>query len=163
MSREELEKKLVRELQLICKENSIQYCTHSKKFSKSQMIDSILKMQEQQAEGKKLSTNEIVEKKIEDASVVAKEKEAAGKERYFENLKAGTLVAFREESRKLNTAAVKNVSYKRRQLKLVTQYGKEFIVPFEDVVWIRTKKRWPSFVLDELKGGKKDAVGQKGE
>lgn len=156
MLREELEKLTNKELQAICKEHGIQYSTHAKKFTKGQMVDSILKLQEQATGGCK------VEEKIESASAVAKEKEAAstdeGKQRYFDNMKIGTLVAFREPSGKLNTAAVQNVSFKRKQLKLVTQYQKEFIIPFDDVVWIRTSKRWPKFVLDELKGGKSNAV-----
>ena len=158
MLREELEKLTNKELQTICKERGIQYSTHARKFTKEQMIVSILKVQEQ------ATASCEVETKIESVSAVAKGKETAntdeGKQRYFDNLKIGTLVAFREPNGKLNTAAVQNVSYKRKQLKLITQYQKEFIVSFEDVVWIRTSKRWPKFVLDELKGGKSNAVKQ---
>lgn len=157
MSRKELEKWSCGELAKYCKEHNIPHYNGKNRFRKSEMVEAILKEQEPMAE------EPVVESEIEESvSAVVKGKETAntdeGKQRYFDNLKIGTLVAFREPNGKLNTAAVQNVSYKRKQLKLITQYQKEFIVSFEDVVWIRTSKRWPKFVLDELKGGKSNAV-----
>ena len=155
MSREQLKGMTTDALAAICKEKGITHYKGKNRFRKDELIEAILKEQKQSV------TEEVAEQyeeKIETASVVVKEEEATGeemssenKERYLQNIKIGTLVAFREHSGKLNTAAVQNVSFKRRQLRLVTQYDKEYIVSFEDVVWIRTKKRWPRFVLNELK------------
>lgn len=134
-----------------CKKYGIVHYHGKNRFRKDEMIEAILKAQKPVDESTKY------EEKIEEASVVVKEKETTGtevdenKEKYLSQINLGTLVAFRENSGKLNTAAVMNVSYKRQQLRLETQYGKEFIVNFSDVVWIRTKKRWPRFVLEELK------------
>lgn len=154
MSREELEKWNCEGLATFCRENKIPHHHGKNRFRKSEMVDAILKQQEQLSET-------INEEKIEEngkVGVATKEvKEAAdlvqlpGTRKYLENIDVGTLVAFKEPSGRLNTAAVQNVSFKREQLKLVTQYGKEFIVSFDDVIWIRTTKRWPKFVLDVLK------------
>lgn len=152
MSREELEKQKADELAAICKNKGIKFYNGKSRFKKAEMIDAILKEQSQSD----ITKSETVENKIEKASVAVKEKEATSeqsnsKKNYITNITIGTLVAFREENGKLNTAAVQNASFKREQLKLITQYGKEYIVPFENIVWVRTKKRWPMFVLRELK------------
>lgn len=156
MSREQLQGMTTDALAAICKEKGITHYKGKNRFRKDELIEAILKEQKQSVAEEPAA--EQYEEKIENASVVVKEEEATGeemssenKERYLQNIKVGTLVAFREHSGKLNTAAVQNVSFKRRQLRLVTQYDKEYIVSFEDVVWIRTKKRWPRFVLNELK------------
>ena len=154
MSREELEKMKADELATICKERNIPHYKGKSRFRKNEMIEAILKQQEQTVD------KTLVEDKIEqkDVGAAAKEKGAAnikqlpGTQQYLENIKVGTLVAFKESNVRMNTAAVQNVSFKRRQLKLVTQYGKEYIVSFDDVVWVRTTKRWPKFIMDVLKG-----------
>lgn len=162
MSREVLEKKKADELAAICKEKGIPHYRGKTRFRKGELIDAILNVQEQEVEV--TTDTEVVEEKIEeDVSVVAKEKETTdvtqlpGTKKYLEDIQLGTLVAFKESSGKLNTAAVRNVSFKRRQLKLVTQYEKEFIVSFDDVVWVRTTKRWPKFVMDILKSQQRRA------
>lgn len=155
MSKEELSKLKASELADMCKERGIPHYRGKNRFRKDELIEAILKEQEQAVVE---STTEQYEEKIEEASVVVKEEKATSevqidenKEQYLQNIKVGTLVAFREYNGKLNTAAVHNVSFKRRQLRLITQYEKEFIISFNDVVWVRTKKRWPKFVFDELK------------
>lgn len=163
LKKEDLERRNCEELAMFCREKGIPYYHGKNRFRKAEMIEAILKEQKRIAHENRprvadevVELDEIVKTKIEDISVADKEKEATDKtsqnrERYLENVKIGTLIAFRECNGKLNTAAVQNVSFKRRQLRLVTQYGKEFIVSFDDVVWVRTKKRWPMFVLKELK------------
>ena len=140
------------DLAKICKERNIPHYRGKNLLKKGEMVDAILKEQLQP------EVVPVVEKKIEcDAGSVAKEKETEdikqlpGTKEYLKNINVGTLVAFKEDSGRLNTAAVQNVSFKRSQLRLVTQYGKEFIVPFENVIWVRTSARWPKFVLDALK------------
>jgi hypothetical protein len=174
MSKEYLEKLKVNELVKICKENGIVHYKGKVRFKKAEMVEAILNLQKQTANNKSNSNViVVVEKKIENTnanSAVEKENKTAvsnsdnnnkpffDKEVYLNNLKLGTLIAFREYSGRLNTAAVQNVSYKRKQIKLITQYQKEFIINFDDVVWIRTGKRWPKFVMNELKGGERNAV-----
>lgn len=154
MSREELEKWNCEGLARYCKEHNIPHYRGKNRFRKNEMVEAILKEQEQTVD--KTSVEEKIEHK--DVGAAAKEKGVAnikqlpGTQQYLENIKVGTLVAFKESNVRMNTAAVQNVSFKRRQLKLVTQYGKEYIVSFDDVVWVRTTKRWPKFIMDILKG-----------
>lgn len=168
MSREVLEKMKADDLAAICKEKGIPHYNGKTRFRKGLMVDAILKVQAQEAEENRspISVAKVVEEKIgEDVSAVVKEKETAdiqqlpGTKKYLEEIKVGTLVAFKEISGRLNTAAVRNVSFKRKQLKLVTQYEKEFIVSFDDVIWVRTTKRWPKFVLDILKSQQRKGRG----
>lgn len=91
---------------------------------------------------------------------VKAEKESAGafnidmeqKMHYVENVEIGTIVAFQLSNGKVKSAKVEKKSTKNRKLKLVTDYGAEYIVSYEDVIWVRTGKRWPKGVYNLLKG-----------
>lgn len=74
------------------------------------------------------------------------------KKRYVDNIEIGTLVAFKLQSGKVKSAKVTRKSTKVRKLKLITDYGAEFIVSYDDVIWVRTGKRWPRGVYNLLKG-----------
>lgn len=71
---------------------------------------------------------------------------------YVENAQIGTIVAFRCKNGKVKSAKIEKCSSKNRKLKVVTQYGLEFIISFEDVVWVKTGSRWPRGVFELLKG-----------
>lgn len=134
MTRQELTEKTVAELTAICKEKGLTCYNDKKKLTKVEMIEKILvsdDVQESMVEGEKSS--------------------------YVETAQLGTLVAFREpKTNKLNTAKVVKKSTKNRKLKLQTQYGAEFVVSYEDVVWVKTGTRWPRGIYNELKGIKSD-------
>lgn len=71
---------------------------------------------------------------------------------YIENIEIGTIVAFKLSNGKVKSAKVVKKSTKNRKLKLETDYGAEYIIPYENVVWVRTGKRWPKGVYNLLKG-----------
>lgn len=71
---------------------------------------------------------------------------------YIEGAGIGTLVAFRLLNGKVKSAKIVKKSTKGRRFKLETDYGAQYIVPFEDIVWVRTGKRWPRGVYKLLKG-----------
>lgn len=71
--------------------------------------------------------------------------------RYVENVKIGTLVAFKLDGMKCKAAKVVNKSSKNKKLKVETEYGAVYIVPYEKVLWVRTGKRWPSGIMKLLK------------
>lgn len=71
---------------------------------------------------------------------------------YIENVDIGTIIAFRLSNGKVKSAKVTRKSTKNRKLKVETDYGAEYIVSYEDVVWVRTGKRWPRGVYRLLKG-----------
>ena len=66
--------------------------------------------------------------------------------------KIGTLVAFRLSNGKVKSAKVMKKSTKNRKLKLETNYGAEYIASYDDIIWVRTGKRWPRGVYNLLKG-----------
>lgn len=74
------------------------------------------------------------------------------KERYIEEAEEGTLIAFLDENGKPRTAALVNRSSKRRVLKLKTEFDWEFIVPYDNVLWVRNSTRWAYGVYRILKG-----------
>lgn len=76
----------------------------------------------------------------------------SNKMHYIENANIGMLVAFKLPNGKVKSAKIEKKSSNRRVFKLVTAYGAEFIVPYDDVVWVRTGGRWPRGVYCMLKG-----------
>mgnify|MGYP001773574342 FL=1 len=90
---------------------------------------------------------EKVEKKAASVEVDMEQKMA-----YIESIKIGTLVAFRLSNGKVKSAKVMKKSTKNRKLKLETNYGAEYIASYDDIIWVRTGKRWPRGVYNLLKG-----------
>ena len=74
------------------------------------------------------------------------------KMRYIENVELGTIVAFRLANGRVKSAKVVKKSTKSRKLKLETNYNAEYIVSYDDIIWVRTGKRWPKGVYELLKG-----------
>ena len=72
--------------------------------------------------------------------------------RYMENVELGTIVAFRLANGRVKSAKVVKKSTKSRKLKLETNYNAEYIVSYDDIIWVRTGKRWPKGVYELLKG-----------
>lgn len=79
---------------------------------------------------------------------------------YIENAPVGTIVAFKIGS-KVKSAKIVNRSSGRRKLKLETAYGKVFVVDYDDILWVRTSKRWPKGIYQLF--GKNKAVNTDGE
>lgn len=80
---------------------------------------------------------------------------------YIEKVEIGVIVAFRLPTGKVKAAKLMKRSTKKRLLKLETEYGAEFIVPFEDVIWVKTGRRWPRGIYNLLKGIKENEEGKK--
>ena len=130
------------ELRAICKENGIKHYNGKNRYTKQQMIEAILDFVE------KVNATEVKEVNACDT----KEKKVKQKMDFIENVKIGTLVAFRLQNGKVKSAKVEKRSTKNRKLKLVTSYGAEYIVPYESIIWVRTGTRWPKGVYNLLKG-----------
>ena len=85
------------------------------------------------------------------------------KMRYIENVELGTIVAFRLANGRVKSAKVVKKSTKSRKLKLETNYNAEYIVSYDDIICVRTGKRWPKGVYELLKGkadnGKEKSAG----
>lgn len=167
MSKEFLESKTRKELRVIATELKI---TGRWEMTKEQLIDAILGAtsakvgEHENVAGENLqSANDEVKADNQGCeNVEAEDKvenESAGvnvnmeqKMSYIENIDIGTIVAFRLSNGKVKSAKVTRKSTKNRKLKLETDYGAEYIVSYEDIIWVRTGKRWPRGVYKLLKG-----------
>lgn len=99
--------------------------------------------------------NVIEEEKVNDESEkksLASNVDMGKRIEYVERVGSGTLIAFRLPTGKVISAKIKRKSTKRKILQVETSYGAEHLVPFEDVIWVRTGKRWPRGVYNLLKG-----------
>lgn len=159
MSRENLQKKTCKELRELAKELNI---SGRWDMTKDQLIDAILGAEvventnesESAKDECKVDNQENVvevEDKVEKESANV-DVDMAQKMPYIENIEIGTLVAFRLSNGKVKSAKVTRKSTKNRKLKLETDYGAEYIASFDDIVWVRTGKRWPRGVYKLLKG-----------
>ena len=164
MSKENLQSKTCKELRELAKDMNI---SGRWGMTKDQLIDAILraKVVENTEAGKNTNKSESAkdECKVDNHDVVEEEDKVekksasanvdmARKMPYIENIEIGTLVAFRFSNGKVKSAKVTRKSTKNRKLKLETDYGAEYIVSYDDIVWVRTGKRWPRGVYNELKG-----------
>lgn len=159
MSREVLQDKTCKELRELAKEMNI---SGRWDMTKSDLIEAILGAEVVKTTNNSESAKDEdkvdnhangveVENKVENesASVVVDMKQ---KMHYIENVEIGALVAFRLSNGKVKSAKVTRKSTKNRKLKLETDYGAEYIVSYDDIVWVRTGKRWPRGVYKLLKG-----------
>ena len=161
MSKENLQNKTCKELRELAKELNI---SGRWDMTKDQLIDAILRAEvventnENESESAKdeckidnqenvVEVEDKVEKKSANVNV-----DMAQKMPYIENVEIGTLVAFRLSNGRVKSAKVTRKSTKNRKLKLETDYGAEYIVSYDDIVWVRTGKRWPRGVYNLLKG-----------
>lgn len=159
MSRENLQKKTCKELRELAKELNI---SDRWDMTNDQLIDAILgaEVVENTNESESAKDECKVDNRENVVEVEGKvEKESANvdvdmvqKMPYIENIEIGTLVAFRLSNGKVKSAKVTRKSTKNRKLKLETDYGAEYIVSFDDIVWVRTGKCWPRGVYKLLKG-----------
>lgn len=92
-----------------------------------------------------------VEKQVADAEADMDQK-LAQKMRYVEEIEVGALVAFKVPGGKVKSAKVLRRSSKNRKLKVETDYGAAYVIAYEDVLWVRTGKRWPRWIYNLLKG-----------
>ena len=129
---ENLEKKTRDELRVIAKELDIKGRGH---MTKEQLVQAIASA----TGGEAAETSDDVSS-------------GSNKMKYVENAEIGTIVAFKLPDGRVKSAKIERRSTSRCKLKLVTQYGAEFVVPYEDIIWVRTTKRWPKGVYNLLKG-----------
>lgn len=129
---ENLEKKTRDELRVIAKEMDIKGRGH---MTKEQLVQAIASA----TGGEAVETSDDVSS-------------GGNKMKYVENAEIGTIVAFKLPDGRVKSAKIERRSTSRHKLKLVTQYGAEFVVPYEDIIWVRTTKRWPKGVYNLLKG-----------
>lgn len=159
--KEQLEGIKVRELQKMATALGIK---NSRALKKAECIETILRAEKSAEESK----SAIDKSKIDNVSNVVvvdkSEKKTADvdceqKMQYIESARIGTLVAFRLPNGKVKSAKIVKRSTQNRRFCVETSYGAQAIVSFDDIIWVRTGKRWPRGVFNLLKGGVSDGSG----
>ena len=172
MSKNELLTKTKKELFQICKELNLPRYKGKSELPKDVLIESIIAATEGNEEQKQDDTQQetnvvettpevepVVEESVEPVEEVKPEKpwEMLDKKKHIEEAEVGTLIAFYDEKGKPRTAALVNRSSSREVVKVVTEFEREFIVPYANVLWVRKGPRWPRAVYEILKGYSKNA------
>lgn len=133
---------------------------NAKRYKKVDLVDMIISVQnppeavaEEVVEEVK---EEVKEEKEEVASGVSDNADDSGidsnKLRYINEAPIGTLVAFKLPNGQTKSAKIINRSTGRKKLKLETVYGKQFVVSYSDIVWVKSTNKWPRGVYNQLKG-----------
>ena len=155
MNKEELQKMKCRELYKLATSKGIKGAWN---LRKAEVIEAILgaeksaEVAESAKENIKIDNLDVeVENKTqkESANIVV---DFEGKMQRIEAIEIGTLVAFKLSNGKVKSAKVARKSSKNRKLKVETEYGASYIINYEDVIWVRSGKRWPRGVYMMLKG-----------
>lgn len=71
--------------------------------------------------------------------------------KYVDGSSIGDIVAFRTDDYKIKSAKICMKSSKNKKLKLVTSYGKVYIVNYSDVVWVNSNGYWPKWIYTLMK------------
>lgn len=151
----ELNKKTVKELESVCKELGLTYYVGKKHLTKSEMIEKIESASiEVGTDDDEIEEN--VEKTNEEnlAKIFSEEEKRKKKIAIVEKAEVGTLIAFVDNRGKARTAALVNRSSKKGLVKLVTEYDREYVVDYDNILWVQKpgNKRWPKGVYSMLKG-----------
>lgn len=154
MTRNELENMTKENVAKVAKDLGVKRYKGKSMLSKKELIDGICKAMESNDDaadaqkaineaGKQAKNEIVIDREVKDKRILS--------------APIGTLIAFHEpETGKLNTAKLTNRNKTKKLIKCETQYGKEFLISFSDVVWTKTGSRWPKSIYNELKGKKAD-------
>lgn len=162
MTKESLEQWTVAGLMAYCREHGIQCYKGKNRMHKSELVTAILQAERaksgytnKSAGDKNKIGNKAGEAGANGNGTAASCNPVIDMERkmpYIEGAQIGTLVAFRLPNGKVKSAKVVKKSTKNRRFMLETEYGAQYIVGYDDIIWVRTTKRWPVGVYKLLKG-----------
>ena len=155
--RTELEAMKAEELRQMCKNMGISFYKGKSRLTKAEMIDKLLceveSNGEEVVEANDKSVEQAKSEHVKSQEEIEAEEAAklAMRAKYIEEAKVGTIIAFRLESGKVISAMIVKKSTKNRKFKVETKYGAEHIVLFDEILWVRTNKRWPKFIYNLFK------------
>lgn len=126
---------------------------NAKRYKKVELVDMIISTQNRPETV--VEAEAVKEEKEEMASTSGDTDGCAvdsNKLRYINEAPIGTLVAFKLPNGQTKSAKIINRSTGRKKLKLETVYGKQFVVSYSDIVWVKSTNKWPRGVYNQLKG-----------
>lgn len=97
-------------------------------------------------------TTKDVSKEVKKQPRELTEVQKINKARYVDEADVGTIIAFKLPGMKVKSAKIIRRSTKNKKFKVQTAYGVEYVVSFDEVIWVKTNKRWPKGVYNLLKG-----------
>lgn len=125
---------------------------NAKRYKKVDLVNMIISQNPPEAVAEEVKE----EKEKEEVAGVSDDTNNDGidsnKLRYINEAPIGTLVAFKLPNGQTKSAKIINRSTGRKKLKLETVYGKQFIVSYSDIVWVKSTNKWPRGVYNQLKG-----------
>lgn len=74
----------------------------------------------------------------------------------IQNAPIGTIIAFKAPGGRVRSAKIKLRSTANRRLLVCTEYDAEYNISYDDVIWVKSGKRWPKGVYNLLKGRASD-------
>ena len=151
-TKEELEAKTVDELRKIAPKVGVKNC---RKLKKAELIDAIVDEQPIDVEGKvveSVSEKSEVKTEVKVEDVIEAIPVTSNREAYVDSAKVDMIVAFKLTNGKVKSAKIIKRSTPKRRFLVETKYGAQFIISFDDVVWVKTGTRWPKHVYNLMKG-----------
>lgn len=79
---------------------------------------------------------------------------------YVKNVKEGDLIAFKFNSLEAKMYSGKITKLGNTRIEVETKNGKKFFVDRENIQWVNTTGRWPSHIIQALKGIDADTDGK---
>lgn len=161
MTREELTKLTVKQLDEICKKRNLPRYKGKTHLNKTEMINNILESEETD-EPKVLYDGSVEESyeekvsrivntvKVEHEETLANE---SLKDSYIQNAKIGSLIAFLDKKKLTRTGKILELNSEKRHITVGLKSGKKFYIQYDDVLWVTTdeNRRWPKKILYALK------------
>lgn len=157
-TKEELGSKNLKELYEIGGSLGISKYAHGARKSKAVIINEIIgnSMTSKVTDN---ATNEVIDVEIVNESTSEKSEMkvdeviiSQSRVKYIESATVGTLVAFRLSNGRVKSAKIVKKSTSKRKFMVETKYGAQFIVSYDDVIWVKTGTRWPKGVYNLMKG-----------
>lgn len=127
-------------------------------MKKSDLVQAILDVYVSQIDDKEsgevedVTTTKEVSKEVKKQNRELTEVQKINKARYIDDADVGTIIAFKLPGMKVKSAKIIRRSTKNKKFKVQTAYGVEYVVSFDEVIWVKTNKRWPKGVYNLLKG-----------
>lgn len=156
--KEILNQKTTKELMGMAKELDLPRYNGKNKKTKTELIDILLssgclQFEESYDVSEKSEFEEMLENTVNEKKVKEdKPWEFKSREKEVESAEVGTLIAFLDTKGKARTGALVNRSSNKKMVKLVTEFDREFIIPYANVLWVKNGTRWPKGIYKMLKG-----------
>ena len=145
MTREELTKLTVKELDQMCKEHNLPRYKGKNHLNKTELINNLLE----------IITEDVTETKVEEKQEEQKEilANTSLKDNYIHNASIGSLIAFVDKKKLTRTGKIVEINSETKHITVELKSGKKFYILFEDVLWVTTSenRRWPKKILYALK------------